>query len=399
MAKEKVLIVGGGFGGVKAALELSGDKRFDVTLLTDHDNLRYYPTLYHNATGGSRSNSVIPFKEIFANKHLTVFIERAVSIDRKAKKIITSNKQEFAYDTLILGLGVVTNYFGIKGLQEFSYGIKSNHDAEKLEAHLHRQLQEEHGPDLNYVIVGAGPTGIELAGALPGYLRSVLERHDMQGRKFNVTVVEAMPRLLPRLPKDISRAVRRRLRKLGVKLMLGQSVEGQTADGLIVSGKELSSHTVIWTAGVTNNPFFSENHFVIAGRGKVAVDIYLQTEPDIFVIGDNANTPYSGLAQTALYDGRFVARNLIRRQNGKDFKSYIAKRPITVIPAGPYWAAVVWGKLHLKGLSGWLLREAADFIAFRDYEAWPKATEQFLTERRIEEDCAICATKARYENA
>jgi NADH:ubiquinone reductase (H+-translocating) len=398
MAKEKVLIVGGGFGGVKAAMELADDARFDVTLLTDHPNLRYYPTLYHNATGGSRSNSVIPFDDIFADKRLTVFIEKAVSIDRKAKKVIAANKQEFSYDTLIFGLGVVTNYFGINGLKEFSYGIKTNHDAEALEAHLHRQLREEHGPDLNYIIVGAGPTGIELAGVLPAYIRSILRRHGMAERKFNVTLVEALPRLLPRLPKDISRAVRRRLRKLGVKVLLGQTVEGQTADGLIVNGQSISSHTVIWTAGVTNNPFFSDNHFVIAGRGKVAVDTYLQTEPDIFVIGDNANTPYSGLAQTALYDGRFVARNLKRRQDGKDFKSYIAKKPITVIPAGPYWAAVVWGKLHLKGWIGWLLREAADFVAFRDYEAWPKATEQFLTERQVEEDCTICNTKARYEN-
>lgn len=391
--------MGGGFGGVKAALELANDSRFAVTLLTDHDNLRYYPTLYHNATGGSRANSVIPFNEIFADKHLTVFIEKAVSIDRKAKKVIASNKQEFAYDTLILGLGVITNFFGIKGLQEFSYGIKTNHDAEKLKAHLHQQLRDEHEPDLNYIIVGAGPTGIELAGALPGYIHDIMERHGMTHRKITVTIVEAMPRLLPRLPKDISRAVRRRLRQLGVSLLLGQSVEGQTADGLIVNGQELSSHTVIWTAGVTNNPFFSDNHFVIAGRGKVAVDTYLQTEPDIFVIGDNANTPYSGLAQTALYDGRFVARNLKRRQDGKDFKSYVAKRPITVIPAGPYWAAVVWGKLHIKGMFGWLLREAADFIAFRDYEAWPKASEQFMTEFAAENTCKICAAKANYENA
>lgn len=399
MAKEKVLIVGGGFGGVKTALELADDDRFAVILLSDHDSLRYYPTLYHNATGGARANSNISFDTLFADKKLTVYIDKATALDRKAKVVATATDLKLEYDTLVLGLGVVTNYFGIKGLEEYSYGIKTNHQAERLKAHLHRQLIDEHGPDLNYIIVGAGPTGIELAGALPGYIRHIMKQHGMAERKVNVTIVEALPRLLPRLPKDVSRAVRRQLRRLGIKLLLGQTVQGQTADSLLVNGQEISSHTVIWTAGVTNNPFFSDNHFVIAGRGKVAVDTYLQTEPDIFVIGDNANTPYSGLAQTALYDGRFVARNLKRRQEGKDFKSYIAKKPITVIPAGPHWAAVMWGKVHLNGWLGWVLREAADFVAFRDYEAWPKATEQFMTEFSNQDACQICATKATYENA
>ncbi len=399
MAKEKVLIVGGGFGGVKAALELADDNRFAVTLVSDHPSLRYYPTLYRNATGGSRANSNIPFDHIFADKKLTVYADTAVSIDRKAKTIKTASKQVLEYDSLILGLGVVTNYFGIAGLEEYSYSIKTNHQAERLEAHLHNQLREDGAPDLNYIIVGAGPTGIELAGALPSYLHKIMAKHDVMDRKVNITIVEAMPRLLPRLPKDVSRAVRRRLKRLGIKLLLGESVQGQTAGSLIVNGKPLASHTVIWTAGVTNNPFFSDNHFVIAGRGKVAVDTYLQTEDNIFIIGDNANTPYSGLAQTALYDGKFVADNLKRRASGKDMKSYKAKRPVTVIPAGPHWAAVVWGKLHLFGFAGWLLRAGADFVGFHDYEPWPKATRQFFTESQVEEDCVVCNTKANYENA
>jgi NADH dehydrogenase len=218
-------------------------------------------------------------------------------------------------------------------------------------------------------------------------------------RKISITIVEALPRLLPRMPKDVSRAVRKRLRKLGIKVLLGQAVQGETADSLTVNGKSIPTETVIWTAGVTNNPFFSDNHFVIAGRGKVAVDTYLQTEDNIFVIGDNANTPYSGLAQTALGDGKFVADNLKRRARGKDMKSYVAKKPISVIPCGPRWAAVVWGKLHLFGWLGWGLREAADYLAFNDYESWPNATWQFLTELDEQNTCKVCDTRARYENA
>jgi NADH dehydrogenase len=398
MKKEKVLIVGGGFGGVKAALDLSGDKRFDVTLVSDHPSLRYYPTLFHTATGGSRSNASIPFDTLFGDKKLTVYIDRAVSLDRRAKTLATAGKLNLSYDTLILGLGVVTNYFGIDGLEEYAFGIKSVHEAERFKHHLHQQMLDDARPDLNYVIVGAGPTGIELAGALPAYLRHIMKEHGLPRRKINIAIVEALPRLLPRLPKDVSRAVRRRLRKLGIKIMLGQRVEGLRADSLTVNGIAIPTETVIWTAGVTTNPFFKDNHFVIANHGKVAVDAFLQTEDNIFVVGDNANTPYSGLAQTALRDGAFVARNLKRRAAGKDMKSYNAKRPISVIPAGPRWAAVMWGKLHLYGWLGWGLREAADYIAFNDYESWPNATWQFLTGRDEEDVCKVCDVKARYEN-
>ncbi len=115
-------------------------------------------------------------------------------------------------------------------------------------------------------------------------------------------------------------------------------VQGQTANELMVSGKRLRSHTVIWTAGVTNHPFFIDNHFVLMNRGKVATDVYLQAEENIFVIGDNANTPYSGLAQTAIHDGNFVANNLKRRARGKDMKAYNPTVPISVIPVGTKWA-------------------------------------------------------------
>jgi NADH dehydrogenase FAD-containing subunit len=186
--------------------------------------------------------------------------------------------------------------------------------------------------------------------------------------------------------------VRRRLKRLGIKLYLGSIVQGETASDLTVSGKPIQSHTVVWTAGVTNHPFFNNNHFVIMGRGKVGVDAYLQSEENIFVIGDNANTPYSGLAQTALHDGMLVANNLKRRAAGKSLKGYVVKQPITVIPAGPRWAAVVWGNIHLYGWLGWVLRESADLIGFHDLEAWVPATKQWLSEFTTEDGCAVCAT-------
>lgn len=395
MTKERVLIVGGGFAGVKTALELCKDHRFDVTLLSDDTDLRYYPTLYHTATGGKRANSSIPLKTLFEDKPITLAEGTATKLIRKDKTLTTSKGRAFEYDTLILALGVVTNYFGIPGLAEYSYSIKTQTEAARFKKHLHEQLEDEHRPDLHYVIVGAGPTGIELAGALPGYLEHVMKQHGIKHRAIHIDLIEAAPRLLPRLPKDTSRAVRRRLKKLGVKLYLKSMVQGETADNLTVSGKPIRSHTVVWTAGVTNHPFFKDNGFVLTGRGKVATDIYLQAEPDIYVLGDNANTPYSGMAQTALWDGKFIARNLKRKASGWRLRSYQAKPPITVLPCGPHWAAVVWGHLRLYGWIGWFLREAADIKGFRDLESWKRTAKQWYSEFTRDDGCEVCAA---YEN-
>ncbi|MBC7708376.1 FAD-dependent oxidoreductase [Polaromonas sp.] len=399
MKKEKVLVLGGGFGGVKAALELAKDSHFAVTLLSDQTEFRYYPTLYHTATGGSRANSSLSLAELFSDKPVKLQLGVAETIDRKAKTIITADGSTHEYDTLIIALGVVTNYFGIPGLPEYSYTIKSQSEVERFKAHLHKQLIDDNKPDLNYVVIGAGPTGIELSGALPAYLKQIMKNHGLRQRKVHVDLIEAAPRLLPRLPLDAARAVQKRLKKIGVKLYVNSIVQGLTPDELTVSGKPIRSHTVVWTAGVTNHPFFAANHFVMMGRGKVAVDAYLQTEENIYILGDNANTPYSGLAQTALADGSFVAENLKRRADGKDMKSYKVKKFVTVIPAGDKWAAVIYGNFRLYGWIGYALRSAADFIGFRDLEPWRQATKQWFTEFGHQEACEVCTIAATADQA
>ncbi len=391
MSKEKVLIVGGGFAGLKAALLLSKDERFDITLLSNELDFRYYPTLYHVATGGRRANASIPLRSFFIqNNNVKLKQGEAISLDRKAKTITTQDDQIYEYDTLVLALGVVTNYFNIPGLKELAFGVKSIEDIEKLKNHLHQQLIDDHKPDLNYVIVGAGPTGIELAGALPDYLKHLMKLHGIENRAIHIDLIEAGPRLLPRLPKDTAKAIKQRLQKKGIKIYLGQVVQGETANELTVSGKPIQSHSVIWTAGTANNPFFSQNGFVMSANHKVATDIFLQAEENIFVLGDNANTPYSGMAQTAVNDGEFLANNLIRRKDNKIMKSYVAKQPITVIPVGENWAAVVKGQIRIYGFLGWLLRQSADAIAFHDYQPWIQAGRQWLTYYGNEETCSVC---------
>lgn len=393
--KQHIVVVGGGFGGVKTALDLAKhSKLFNITLVSERPDFWYFPTLYHTATGGTRAQSSIPIAHLLKNTGVEFIESKAVSLDRATKTLVLANDTTVHYDKLVMALGVITNYFGIPGLQEFSYGVKSIAEAEKLKRHLHQQIVEDGKPDLNYVVVGGGPTGIELSGALGKYLEFIMKHHGITDRKIHVDLVEGNKHLMPRMPKSVGIAIERRLRRLGVKLYLGKAVQGETADALTVSGKPIRSHTVIWTAGQANNPFFAENGFQISERRKVAVDEFLRAEKDIFVIGDNADTMYSGMAQTAIYDAEFVAHNLVKEAEGEPKLAYRPKKPVYVTPAGPQWSAVEWGKVHLYGKLGWFLREAGDFVAFTDIEPLPEAAMQWAHVLQEQHLCEICGAVA-----
>jgi NADH dehydrogenase len=390
MSNHKIVIVGGGFGGIKAALELSKDPRFEVTLINDHADFRFYPTLFHVSLGGARRLASIPLSEILKDTRVQIVQSLVVGTDRVKRTVTTHSGTVIPYDGLIMGLGVKTNYFHIQGLEEYSYGVKTLADAEELKNHLHNQMIDDKRPDLNYVVIGGGPTGVELAGALPAYLKKITTEHGIKRRAIHVDLIEAAPRIMPRMPKDMSRMIARRLRKLGVKIYTKTAVQAQTADALMANNKPIRSHTVIWTAGVMNHPFFAEQGFQLAKNGRVRVDQFLQAEPGIYVIGDNADTPYGGLAQTALHDGKFVAHNLIRLANQEEPRPYQAKKPIYVYPVGEGWAAVLWGKVRIYGILGHFLRLAADLVAFHDYEPWKMAAKRWSAESAEEEDCPIC---------
>ena len=274
--------------------------------------------------------------------------------------------------------------------------IRDSEQAERFKRHLHAQLIAEDAPDLNYVIVGGGPTGIELAGALGVYLKDIMEKHGIKRRAIHIDLVEGMPHLLPRLPRPVGRAVEKRLRKLGVKLYLGKKVEGASAHALTVSGKPIVSHTIIWTAGVANNPFFNDAQFQLSGRKKVLVDEFLRLEGDkhVFIIGDNAETPYSGMAQTAIYDADFVAHNIVCELENRPKLAYRPKEPIYVTPVGPNWASVMWGDLHMRGrMSSWL-RNAADLRAFTQMLSIRDGLVQWSSTVDREDLCPVCSKQA-----
>ncbi|QQS19508.1 FAD-dependent oxidoreductase [Candidatus Saccharibacteria bacterium] len=394
LPRTKLVVVGGGFAGVRAAIELGRQPHLKVTLVTETLDFTYYPTLYETATGGSSEQSSIPLEQILADDPVQVIVGKATSLD-SAKNTLTleGNKTPISYDKLVLALGTVTNYFGISGLAEYSYSIKSVYEAERFKRHLHAQLIAEHEPDLNYIIVGGGATGIELAGSLGDYLRETMAKHGLPERPIHIDLVEAMPHLMPRLPKPVGKTIERRLRKLGVRLYLNSKVEGASAQELTVSGKPIRSHTIVWTAGAMNNPFFTDNNFVLSDRKKVVVDEFLRAEgqKNIFVLGDNAETPFSGMAQTALYDADFIAHNFRAESEDRPKLAYRPMEPAYVTPVGANWASLVWKDVHLHGRLAYWLRNVADLKGFAELLPAHEATVQWSSTLDRENLCPICS--------
>ena len=385
----KITIVGGGFGGVKTALELSKNTHNRITLISDKPDFQYYPALYGTATGHSHLESWVPLGTIFSGKmNVDVVIDSISSLDPKTKTLQSSNGNTYHYEHLVLALGAVTTYFGIKGLDQYSYGIKSEDEIKKLKHHLYQEIAEQHEVEKQYVVIGGGPTGVELASALGSYIKRLCRHHKVAHGRIGVTLIEAAPRILPRMHPTTSKQVTRQLRKLGVKVEVNKKVESATEDGLMVNGKPLSSHTIIWTSGVANNPFFAANseHFELSKNGKVVVNNYMRTKDGIHVIGDNAFTPFSGLAQTALHDAIFVSNNFERRHLKKPLKKYHVKLPPVVIPAGENWAVFVWHWVRLYGWPASIIRRVADFVGYHDILPVGHALGAWHAQAVIEED-------------
>ena len=361
----QTIVVGGGFGGVKAALELSKNKKMQVTLISDRPDFQYYPALYSTATGGSHLQSWVPLGVIFAGRdNVRIIIDSLVTIDKASRTITMASGAKHEYHKLVLALGSVTTYFGIPGLDEYAYGIKSHDEIERLKQHLLREFSTAHAADSHFLIVGAGPTGVELASSLGTYLKKLKKEYKKPQARMSISIIEAAPRVLPRMSEKASRKVEQRLKKLGVHVELNKKVESETADSLIVSGRPIKSHTVIWTSGVANNPFFkaNESQFKLAPNGRVLVDKHMRADKHVYVIGDNAVTPFGGLAQTALHDAIYVAKQIL----GKSRKPYKAKQPPVVVPIGENWAIFEYKKLRFGGWLGSLVRTAADFVGYSD---------------------------------
>jgi NADH dehydrogenase len=364
-----ITIVGGGFGGVKTALELAKSANSHITLITDKADFQYYPALYGAATGRSHLESWVPLTTIFAGKkNITVQYDTIESINPDTKTLIGKSGVAYMYETCVLALGTVTTYFGIQGLEAHTFGVKSAVEIEKLKKHIYADIVEGNGVDKRYIVIGGGPTGVELAAALGSYLNKLKKHLKRTESNIHIALVEASPRVLPRMSEKASLAVLRRLQKIGVKVQTGKTVESAEEDLLTVNGELMTSDTIIWTSGVANHPFYKANadHFEFAPNGRIVVDTYMNAGNGVYVIGDNAATSFTGLAQTALHDAIFVAGNIKRAAANQPLAEYTAVMPPVVVPVGAFWAVFEWRKLRLTGLVAAMLRRAADFMGYSD---------------------------------
>ncbi len=394
----KYTIVGGGFAGVKVALELAKDKRNDITLISDRDTFQYYPTLYNSATGRSHLESWVPLGEIFASHdNVRVSIDYIVGIDVQDKELLGASETRYPYQRLIIAIGMVTTYFNIPGMDQYSYGIKSYDEIKRLKERIHSDLIDTGKLDKNYVIIGAGPTGVELAGALGSYLHRLAVYYGIKRPRVNIRLIEAAQRVLPRSHETVSRRVQRRLEKLGVEVQAGVKVEKATAKSVIAGGRPIATHTVIWTSGVMNSPLFAAHPelFKLDSRGKVIVDKYMRAAPHVYVLGDNASTKYSGLAQTALYDAKFVATNLRRQKRGKKPIVYKPSEPISAVPVGNLWASAEWKKFRVYGILGSILRRLGDLHGYMSYLPFFQALRPWFASMFYERDYFTPVSKKR----
>jgi NADH:ubiquinone reductase (H+-translocating) len=377
MEKPKVVIVGGGFGGLAAARRLVG-RPVDVTLLDDRNYHLFTPLLYQVATALlNPSDIAYPLRARFRRARNVRFHEARVEyVDLDEKVVGTSAGERIPYDYLLLASGSAGDYFGKEELRETTIGLKTLEDALRLRNHVLAALElatrepdsAERGRLLTFVVAGGGPTGVEYAGALSELLRLVLGRDypELPTGSARVVLVEGRDRLLEALPEHLGRYAERKLRQLGVEVRLNTFLEGATDPAASLSGgDEIPTRTVVWTAGVRPQVPAIEGNVVRSRSRRLVVDDRLRIPgaEGAFAIGDAASIGYRGdelpmLSAPAMQAGRYVARQII--DEGKQGVSvrlphfrYVNKGVMATI--GRHAAVGVIGRFTFTGFFGWLM--------------------------------------------
>ena len=388
----RVVIVGGGFGGLAAAKALRKTPA-EIVLIDRTNHHLFQPLLYQVATSELAPGQIgSPIRGILRNqKNTTVILGEVTGVDKDQKCVFVSNvdheRVPLAYDYLILATGVTHSYFGHDEFEKFAPGMKSLADAvavrnKILQAFEQAEAEEDpsrHRDLLTFVLVGAGPTGVEMAGAIAVLVRNTLrsEFRRIDPAAARIVLVDAGSRVLGSFSEDLSRAAKDRLQKLGVEVRLGRGVDHIDGEGVMVAGERILSKTVIWTAGVAPSPAGKWLNVGTdrAGRVLVQKDLTVRGYPEIFVVGDTASLdqdgkPLPGVAQVAMQEGRYAGRLIHRRLIGEPAPSpfrYFDKGNLAVVGKG--FAVLQSGRVHLKGLPAWL--------------AWAAVHLQFLAQSNL----------------
>ena len=373
----RVVIVGGGFGGLAAAKALR--RTATHVLLIDRTNHHVFqPLLYQVATAVLTPGQIgSPIRAILRKqKNTTVILGEVTGMDTDKRCVFVDDLDRtqvpITYDYLILATGARHSYFDHGEFEQFAPGLKSLADAvaarnKILEAFEQAEAEEDpsrHRDLLTFVLVGAGPTGVEMAGALAVLVRNTLrsEFRRIDPTTARIVLVDMAPRVLGTFPEDLSKAAKARLERLGVDVRLGHGVDKIDADGVIVAGERIMSRTVIWTAGVAPSPAgkWLKATTDRAGRVRVQGDLSVPGHPEIFVVGDTASLdrngkPLPGVAQVAIQQGRYAGRLIGRRVTGRPAPrafSYFDKGNMAVVGKG--FAVLQTGWFHLSGFLAWL---------------------------------------------
>ncbi len=377
-ARARVVIVGGGFGGLAAAKVLRRAP-VEVTLVDRTNHHLFQPLLYQVATAGLAPGDIAsPIRQILrAQKNATVMMAEATGVDLAGRAleidVAERGAVRLAYDYLVLATGVTQSYFGRDDFARFAPGLKTLEDATSVRARIlgaferaETQEQPESRRDLlTVVLVGAGPTGVEMAGAAAELARATLAQdfRRVDPRSARIVLVEAGPRILPTFDERLARRAHERLVRMGVEIRTGRPVEAIDAGGVAVGGERIEAGVVLWTAGVRPSPVAAWLGAATdrAGRVRVEPDLSVPGHPEVFVVGDVAareqdGRPLPGVAQVAIQGGRHVGRAIARRVAGRPALApfrYRDKGNLAVV--GRNYAVLELGRLRLAGFPAWLI--------------------------------------------
>lgn len=371
------MIVGGGFAGLTAAKALRHSP-VNVRLVDRTNHHLFQPLLYQVATAVLNPGQIAsPLRDVLgAQANATVLMAEVVGVEKEKRRILANamdrERVPVHYDYLILATGATHSYFGRNEFAEHAPGLKTLADAVAVRNKILRafeQAEAEEDPKLHrdlltFVLVGGGPAGSEMAGAISVMIRNTLRTQfrRIDPTSARIVLVDRSNRVLKVFGEDISTAAKGRLERLGVEVRLGQGVDQIDDDGVVVGGERIATKTVIWTAGVAPSPAgrwlnVGTDH---AGRVRVQEDLTVPGFPEIFVVGDTASIeqdgePLGGLAQVAIQGGRYAATVIQRRVAGKPAPApfrYFDKGMMAVVGEG--YAVLQSGKLHVTGTPAWL---------------------------------------------
>lgn len=374
----RVVIVGAGFAGLHAARGLR-NAPVRVTVIDRTNHHLFQPLLYQVATASlSPADISAPIRGVLSKQANTeVLLGEVTGVDVEGRRVLM-HEQEVPFDYLVLATGVQHNYFGHDEWRQYAIGLKTLQDATVIQRKILLAFEEaEREQDaerrqalLTFVVVGAGPAGVEMTGAVAELAHKALAsdfRH-IDPKQARVLLVEAGPRILPTFPESLAKKARAELTRLGVEVRTNCAVSAADEYGVEIGGVQLAAKTIVWMAGVRGSPagVWLGAETDAAGRVKVREDLSVAGHPDIFVIGDNASVlrkgkPLPGLAPVAVQEGRYVASLIADRVAGMAGKARTRlARPFryrsrgTLATVGRAYGVVTMGKLRLTGLLAWV---------------------------------------------